>query len=433
MAGKKKDMKGGRTVLNSLFTRKKSNSNVEKNTYLNRIKKLGRIFTQINRSIITVNDLVINTKSLLTLLTQNNIKKYDEFTPLLKELKLILIQKLNEKLSTYYEIFKNPNSYNFSELLRLLEDFKILTDQINLLGGERNNLSSLEIIKNQFITAMLDKYEKKILSNINKNTNSQILDALNEEVLYHIEQYKQYLKEIKGKIGSNTSINSIVVRLSRLFDIISRLPKNNTGLQQHRLQQNSSQQPSQQSSQQLTKNKELKKKEFINYLSSINDELSINNINQIKIAGLTKAFNAITKEINSDSNTNSNINKLLTSIREKITALREKITALVSRPNNRHSNKPIDYIPNNNSNYKRNYKRILKGLEKKYPERLSDFGNLPTLATIASNIESIKIMGYGPERNSMIKKLQEKIGKFKNKLGEFQEFKEYEEFAYPKN
>jgi len=39
-------------------------------------------------------------------------------------------------------------------------------------------------------------------------------------------------------------------------------------------------------------------------------------------------------------------------------------------------------------------------------------------------------MDYGPERNSIIKKLQDKISMFKKKLGEYQEFKEYEEFAY---
>jgi hypothetical protein len=78
-----------------------------------------------------------------------------------------------------------------------------------------------------------------------------------------------------------------------------------------------------------------------------------------------------------------------------------------------------------------NYHSILARLEQRYPHKVSDFGNLPTLAIIASNIESIKKMEYGPERKSIIKKLQDKISKFKKTLGKYPEFQEYEEFAYP--
>jgi len=234
MAGKKKSMKGGEILgIQSPIVINDSNA------YLKTIKNLSNSYQQINPNKISASNL--NTKVISLIKFSNIIKKKNrqELLPLLDQLKLILIQKLFEKLEKYNRIFEeNPNLYNFSELLIILQDFEKLSDQIISLGGERNRIDSVKIRKNQFIAAMLDKYEKEILSRLQTNHNSQTLQRLSQEVLDYINKYSQFVVSITTKGGTNNSINSIIKRLSELSEKISRrnIP-NQTGPQQNSLQQ----------------------------------------------------------------------------------------------------------------------------------------------------------------------------------------------------
>jgi len=275
MAGKKKSMKGGKfhfipsfdmfrrspkknTDMKSSIIPKNTNrhsdpayfsepvmktptTNIEKNQYLSVIKKMKETYQKNNFSSFPVNELELKVKSFIRFSKQ--FRKYND--PSLDDVKHILIQKLFEKLGKYNAIFQNYDSYNFSQLLSLLQDFEKLTDLINLLGGsERNNLGSLKIKKKIFIAAMLDKYEKEILSKLQRNSNSQI-ELLKKEVEDYISKYSQFTVEIGTKRGANNSINSIVHRLSELFEKISKLSTNNTrriisnqtGLQQNSLKE----------------------------------------------------------------------------------------------------------------------------------------------------------------------------------------------------
>jgi hypothetical protein len=203
---------------------KTPNTNIEKNQYLSMINQMKKTYQKINSSSFPVNQLESKVKSFIRF--SNQSRKYND--PSLDDVKRILIQKLFEKLGEYNAIFQNYDSYNFSQLLSLLQDFEILTDQINLLGGgERYNFSSLKIKKNNFIAAMLDKYEKEILSKLQRNYNSQI-QLLKKEVEDYISKYSKFTLEIDTKRGANNSINSIVHRLSELFEKISKLSTNNT-------------------------------------------------------------------------------------------------------------------------------------------------------------------------------------------------------------
>jgi len=223
MAGKKKDMDGGRIFRFFNETLKLENSNI----YLNTIKNLGKKYSIINPNNLSVNNLNTKVKSLIQF--SKTIKNKQELMPLLEQVKLILIQKLFEKLKKYDGIFQEDhNLYNFSELLSILQDFEKLSDQIILLGGERNRIDPVKLRKNQFIATMLDKYEKEILSRLQTNKNSQILQKLKQEVLDYISKYSQFVVSITTKRGTNNSINTIIHRLSELNDKISRLSTNNT-------------------------------------------------------------------------------------------------------------------------------------------------------------------------------------------------------------
>ena len=442
MAGKKKNMDGGR--LFGLLPNKPSGTINElnnSNIYLSIIKKLAQTYQNIKPNNLSVNNLNTKVKSLIKF--SETIKNKKELTHLLEQVKRILIQKLFEKLGEYNAIFQNYDSYNFSQLLSLLQDFEKLTDQINLLGGsERNNLGSLKIKKIQFIATMLNKYEEEILSKLQRNSNSQI-ELLKKEVEDYISKYSQFTVEIGTKRGANNSINSIVHRLSKLFEKIEQfISQQNTS--QNRSQQLNSQQPlygirklnipneptaSRPNTE--TRSQQNKIARFISVLENLNYDLNTNRMNKITLNSFKKVVGQVSGEINENTKKSSEkILGLLTSINSKISHLNNIEKQKTQQPQFQNSNTVIHKInspPNNNLNYH----SILARLEQRYPHKVSDFGNLPTLAIIASNIESIKKMEYGPERKSIIKKLQDKISKFKNTLGKYPEFQEYEEFAYP--
>jgi len=230
MAGKKKNMDGG-IVFDGFFRRKPTDISKPKNisnVYLNTIRNLSKSYQNIKPNDLSVNNLNTKVKSLYNF--SQIIKNKEGLMPLLDAVQGILIQKLFEKLKKYDSIFQeNYNLYNFSELLSILQDFEKLTDQINLLGGsERNNLGSLKIKKNQFIAAMLNKYEEEILSKLQRNSNPQTLQKLKQEVLDYIRKYSSFVVNIATKRGTNNSINSIIKRLSELSDKISRYSTNST-------------------------------------------------------------------------------------------------------------------------------------------------------------------------------------------------------------
>jgi hypothetical protein len=246
MTRKKKDMDGGK-IFDSFFKRKSpefTSTINNSNAYLNTIKKMSTTYNSINPNDLSVNNLNTKVKSLIKF--SQTIKTKQELMPLLDQVKLILIQKLFEKLKKYDRIFQEDNNlYNFSELWIILQDFEKLSDQIISLGGQRNNIDSIKIKKNQFIAAMLDKYEKEILSRLQTNYNSQTLQKLKQEVLDYISKYSQFVVNIATKRGTNNSINSIIKRLSELSEKISRYSTNSTRRNipnQPGLQQNSSQQ-----------------------------------------------------------------------------------------------------------------------------------------------------------------------------------------------
>jgi vacuolar-type H+-ATPase subunit I/STV1 len=280
MAGKKKSMEGGR-VFDGFFGRKPTDTTQVlnySNAYLNTIRELKKSYSKIDSNKISVNNLNTKVKS-LSIFSQK-IKNKEGLMPLLDVVKGILIEKLFKKLGNYNAIFQNYDSYNFSQLLSLLQDFEKLTDLINLLGGsERNNLGSLKIKKNQFIAAMLNKYEEEILSKLHKNFNSQI-ELLKKEVEDYISKYSQFTVEIGTKRGANNSINSIVHRLSKLFEKIEQfISQQNTS--QNRSQQNTSQNRSQQNTSQ-NRSQQNKIARFISVLENLNYDLNTNRMNKIK-------------------------------------------------------------------------------------------------------------------------------------------------------
>jgi hypothetical protein len=241
MAQKKKNMDGGR-IFGSIFNRKPNSSNMQvlnnSNVYLKQIKNLQTRYSIINPNNLSVNNLNTKVKSLIQF--SKTIKNKQELMPLLEQVKETLIQKLLKKLEKYDRIFQeDPNLYNFSELLSILQDFEKLSDQIILLGGERNRIDPVKLKKNQFIATMLDKYEKEILQT---NKNSQTLQKLKQEVLDYISKYSQFVVSIATKKGTNNSINTIIFRLSELYDNISKNSAIKNNSQQLKSQQNNSQQ-----------------------------------------------------------------------------------------------------------------------------------------------------------------------------------------------
>jgi hypothetical protein len=94
-------------------------------------------------------------------------------------------------------------------------------------------------------------------------------------------------------------------------------------------------------------------------------------------------------------------------------------------------------LKNKSQNNNSRYELILQELEERYPNNVNYIGSLPgrlpTLALIAFEIESIKNLNNSNNRNFLIEKLKAKIGKFKNTLGKYPEFKEYERFIISAN
>ena len=70
-------------------------------------------------------------------------------------------------------------------------------------------LNLVKIKKNEFINAMLSKYEYQVKSN-SKN-------GLNKELLSFIEKYSKLVTNMNKKKENNNSINFIIQRLSKLY------------------------------------------------------------------------------------------------------------------------------------------------------------------------------------------------------------------------
>ena len=178
MAGKKKTIDGGKSFNNPspVSIEPIYNSNI----YLSIIKNLGKTYTNIEPIDLSVNNLNIKAKSLQKF--SNKIKSKKELMPLLEQVKLILIEKIIEKIN-------GNKNLTFAELLDLLIIFKQLSNQINRPNNSVKDTSEIigslqkQLIK-EIDTKNINELEQlqlkvdKIKKSLNKDSNRQLFNNL---------------------------------------------------------------------------------------------------------------------------------------------------------------------------------------------------------------------------------------------------------------
>ena len=220
MAGKKKDMDGGRLFG---FFKKKPSDNIQvlnkSNIYLNQIKKLGQTYQNINPKNISVNNL--NTK--VRLFTQF-LKNYtiNEHQFLLEEVKKILIEKIILSLTEFISSKFVFDTIEFSELLDRLKEFEKLLNQLKLLDIDNQfKLSFYNQSIQDFINKILGKYEDYFEEIFRRNLNISILQQLNQQVRDYITKYSEFIESMTNNRKRNNPIYEIIRRLKIIFDKIS--------------------------------------------------------------------------------------------------------------------------------------------------------------------------------------------------------------------
>jgi len=196
---------------------------IEKNNqdpYMKTLQNLNKFYNSIDPIQLSNNKLNIKIKSFnkFSKMIKNKPKYKNLFEKVKSSLNKIQYENYNAKLFEYDLIFDIRNQHihtkEFTELFDLIQGFENLSDRIRKLGNTKllELLNLVKIKKNEFINAMLSKYEDQIKSN-NKNK----LKELNKEVLSFIEKYSKLVTNMNKKEENNNSINFIIQRLSKLY------------------------------------------------------------------------------------------------------------------------------------------------------------------------------------------------------------------------
>jgi len=232
MAGKKKDMNGGK-FFNNPFRRKSPDVPLLTNVYLNQIKNLASSYEKIQPRTISVNNLNTKVKSLNKF--AESIKNKNGLMPLLDHVKLILIEKIKLSISEFISSRFTWANIEFPELLGQLQEFEKLLNQLKLLD-DQFDLSLYNPYKQGFIDRILDKYENYIQSILFGKPNINILQQLYQEVQNYIREYSEFIESITNNKKRNNPIYEIINRLNNISDQIStkisRLSSNIKGYHQ---------------------------------------------------------------------------------------------------------------------------------------------------------------------------------------------------------
>jgi hypothetical protein len=235
MAGKKKSMDGGK--LFGLLSNKPI-FHQEYNTHLKTIKNFSKTYKTIDPSKISVNNL--NTKVKLLNRFGKTIEKYNSFQPLLEQLKLQLIEKIELSLREFISTkFIHDHTILFPELLdnllHQLKEFEKLLNLLRLLDNQ-SNLSNYSVLKESFIDKILINYEKYIEQIFYNNPTIDILQQLLQQVQKYIRLYTEFIESMTNNRKINNPISKIIDKLNILsnqifikIELLLSKGTNNTG------------------------------------------------------------------------------------------------------------------------------------------------------------------------------------------------------------
>jgi hypothetical protein len=219
MAGKKKSMDGGR-----LFglLKNKPIFTEEHNKYLKEIQNLYKNYKNINKSKISVSNLISKVELFTDFLKKNKINVHQTF---LETLKLKLIEKIKLSLHEFISTnFKYDTTIRLSELLdNLLHQLKEFEKLLNLLRLLDNQIdiseynSSIESFINKIFRAYEDYIEQKFRNNPTINT----LKELFEQVQKYIRLYTEFIESMTNNRKMTNPIYEIIQKLNILSDRIS--------------------------------------------------------------------------------------------------------------------------------------------------------------------------------------------------------------------
>lgn len=235
MARKKKTIDGGRSFINQILRRSPSPESIKpipdsikpipdsikpiynSNIHLSTIQKLGESYTNIKPIDLSVNKLNIQVKSLQKFSKYIINKK--ELMPLLEQVKLILIEKIIEKIN-------GNKNLTFAELLDLLIIFKQLSNQINIPNNSVKDTSEIigrlqkQLIK-EIDTKNINELKQlqlkvdKITKSLNKDSNIQLFNNL--DLFLNILSDK--IVELQQTGPNQTGPNQIGLRQNELQQI----------------------------------------------------------------------------------------------------------------------------------------------------------------------------------------------------------------------
>jgi hypothetical protein len=211
MAGKKKDMDGGRLFSTKPIITQKHN------VYLNTIRELYKIYENIDPTI-PVNNLNMKVRSHNKF--ANKIINNKFFQPLLEELKLQLIEKTKLSLHEFIRAKFVHDTIDFAELLNRLKEFYKLLNLLKSLNNE-SDLSVYNPFESNFIKKILRQYEVHIQLILSRNPNIDRLELLNQEVQNYIREYSEFIRSATNNRKRNNSISEIIHRLNIISDQIS--------------------------------------------------------------------------------------------------------------------------------------------------------------------------------------------------------------------
>ena len=219
MTVKKKNMDGGR--LFGLLPNKPIITQ-EHNTYLYTIKNLSKKYKTIDPRTITVNNLNTKVKSFNEF--TNKIKN-NSFQPLLEQLKLQLIKKIELSL---HEFIQNKFIFDYTipfpelldQLFNQLKEFEKLLNQLKLLD-KQYDLNIYNVNEQNFINNFLGKYEDYFEEIFRRNPNIDILQQLYQQVQDYITKYSGFIESMTKNRKRDNPIYKIIERLNDISDIIS--------------------------------------------------------------------------------------------------------------------------------------------------------------------------------------------------------------------